>query len=76
VAASEDWDPAAASAPGYSVGPESWDPDPSIASGSSTGPRSWDPDSLTEELPSSCMSCGPGRSATSTMLTASEVATI
>jgi hypothetical protein len=57
MAASGDWDPAAVSAPGSSVGRGSRDPNP-----------------LAEELLSSCRACGSDRSATSTMLTASDVA--
>jgi hypothetical protein len=76
MAASGDWDPAAASASVSSVGHGSWDPDPSTAPGSSTGHGSRDPDPSAEELTSSCRACGSGRSVTSTMLMASEVATM
>jgi hypothetical protein len=76
MAASGDWDPTATSAPGSSEGRGSWDPDPSAAPSSSTGHGSRDPDPLAEELPSSCKTCGSDRSVTSTMLTASEVATM
>jgi hypothetical protein len=74
MVATEDWDPAAAIAPGSSTGRGSWDPDPPVVPGSSAGHGSRDPDPSVEELPSSCGACGSGRSMTSTMLTASEVA--
>jgi hypothetical protein len=86
MAVSGDWDLAAASASissagrGSSVGRGSFDPDSSAAPGSSVGHGSsadrgsWDPNPLAEELLSSCRACGSGRSTTSTMLTASEVA--
>jgi hypothetical protein len=74
MAASGDWDPAAASAPSSFIGRGSWDPDPSADLGSSAGHGSRDPDPSAEELMSSCGACGSSRSATSTMLTASKVA--
>jgi hypothetical protein len=74
MALSGDWDPAATLASISSVGHGSWDPDPSAAPGSSVGHGSRDPNPSVEELPSSCRACGSGRSVTSTMLTASEVA--
>jgi hypothetical protein len=75
MAASGDWDPTAALASVSSVGHGSWDPDPSAAPGSSIGRGSRVPDPSAKELPSSCRACGSGRSVTSTMLMASEVAT-
>jgi hypothetical protein len=76
MAASGDWDPTAALASVSSVGHGSWDPDPSAAPGSSIGRGSRVPDPSAKELPSSCRACGSGRSVTSTMLMASEVAAI
>jgi hypothetical protein len=70
MAASEDWDLSVAL--GSSTSPGSEDLDPSAAPISSVGPGSWEPDPSVEDLPSSCRSCGSGRSAT--MLTVSEVA--
>jgi hypothetical protein len=74
MAAFRDWDSAAASASVSSAGRRSWDPDSSAAPGSSVGHGSRDPGPSAHKLPSSCRACGFGRSATSTMLTASEVA--
>jgi hypothetical protein len=56
MAASGDWDPVVASAPGSSAGPRSWDPNPSAAPVSSAGPESWDP--APSAAPGS--SAGPG----------------
>jgi hypothetical protein len=53
---------------------EDWDPATATTPGSSAGPWSWDPDPSAEELPSSCRPCGSDRLATSTMLTACEIA--
>jgi hypothetical protein len=74
MVATGDWDPVAVAAPGSSTGGGSWDPNPPAAHGSSVGRGSRDPNPPAEELPSSCGACGSSRSATSTMLMASEVA--
>jgi hypothetical protein len=74
MVATGDWDPGTAIAPASSTGRGSWDPDPPAAPSSSAGHGSRDLDPSVKELPSSCGACGSGRSATSTMLMASEVA--
>jgi hypothetical protein len=71
---SEVGDPGTIWSGGPVVASGDWDPAAVIAPGSSTGPGSMDPDPSAEELLSSCRSCGSGRLATSTILTASEVA--